>query len=461
MNDRWNEYMRGRAASVGSPPGYVIETMGCQMNERDSETIAALLEGMGYARAPSRREADVIVVNTCGVRDNAEKRFFGILGQIKKSKEQNPSLVTAVCGCMMQQGHIVDEVRGRYPWVDIVFGTHNIDALPGLLEGAVLERAAAVDVRGAGGEIREGLPSVRGHKFKAFVNIMFGCDNYCTYCIVPYTRGRERSRSPEAVLAEVRALAADGVKEVMLLGQNVNSYAGRGPDGAVNADFPELLRMVDDIPGLERVRFMTSHPKDMSDRLAEAFRERRKLCNVIHLPVQSGSTRILRRMNRSYTKEEYLALIGKVRRASPDIAITTDIITGFPGETEEDFEETMDLVERVRFDSAFTFLYSVRKGTPAASFDGHVPDGVKHERFNRLVERMNAITAEKNAAYVGRVEAVLAEGAGKKGRGVMAGRTDTGKLVNFKAPADVAGTMVSVRITAAKTFSLAGELAEE
>ncbi|MDR2133118.1 MAG: tRNA (N6-isopentenyl adenosine(37)-C2)-methylthiotransferase MiaB [Clostridiales Family XIII bacterium] len=450
--------MNAHREAYGRPPAYVTETLGCQMNERDSETIAGLLCDMGYAPAASRAEADVIVVNTCSVRENADNRFFGILGGIKKIKEARPDTVTAVCGCMMQQKHIVDAIKERYPWVDIVFGTHNIHEFPMLLRSAALERAKAVLIRDDG-DIVEGLPSKRKSPFKAYVNVMYGCDNHCTYCIVPYTRGRERSRRPADIEREVRALAADGVKEILLLGQNVNSYRGRDEGLAGGAlDFPGLIGRLNAIEGIERIRFMTSHPKDLSRRLIDAYANREKLCGAIHLPVQSGSSRVLARMNRRYTKEDYLALIERLRAASPDIAITTDFIVGFPGETEEDFDETMDLIERVRFDSAFTFLYSKRRGTPAAAYEDEVSEDDKHRRFGRMVERLNAITGEKNRARIGKTEIVLAEGPSKTNPAMMAGRTDAGKLVHFRAPAECAGRLLPVRVTDARTFSLYGEV---
>jgi tRNA-2-methylthio-N6-dimethylallyladenosine synthase len=462
MMKQWNAYLNEYRETHGHPPAYLTETMGCQMNERDSETIAGLLCEMGCAPAASRAEAAVIIVNTCSVRENADNRFFGVLGQIKKIKEARPETVAAVCGCMMQQRHIVDAIKERYPWVDIIFGTHNIHEFPELLRNAILERAKTVHIRDEGGEIVEGLPSKRESPFKAYVNVMYGCDNFCTYCIVPYTRGRERSRGPAAIESEARALAADGVKEIMLLGQNVNSYRGQSDDphscGDGELDFPGLIERLGAIDGIERIRFMTSHPKDLSRRLIDAYKNCEKLCGAIHLPVQSGSSRVLARMNRHYTKEDYTALIDELRAASPDIAITTDFIVGFPGETEADFEETMDLIERVRFDAAFTFLYSKRRGTPAADYADTVPEEDMHRRFDRMVERLNAITAEKNRAYLGRTEIVLAEGPSKTEPAMLTGRTDSNKLVHFRAPANLAGRMLPVRITDTRAFSLRGEL---
>ncbi len=438
---------------------YIIETMGCQMNERDSETIGGLLTEMGFDKTSSRSDADVIVVNTCSVRDNADKRFFGILGQLKKKKELDPQVVTAVCGCMMQQQHIVDTVKEKYPWVDIVFGTHNIHEFPRLLSNVQDEKKKIVDIWDEGGEIVEGLPSKREFPFKSFVNIMYGCDNFCTYCIVPYTRGRERSRKPEEIVREIEALVDDGVKEVTLLGQNVNSYKGTSGEGdEKTTDFPDLLEMIDKVNGLERLRFMTSHPKDLSTKLTEKYKTLRSLSPSIHLPVQSGSTNILKRMNRKYTKEDYLSLIENIRKASPDIVITTDFIVGFPGETEEDFDETMDLIEKVRFDSAFTFIYSVRKGTPAEKYGDQIPEDIKHKRFNRMVERLNGITLEKNKLYVGRTEKVLIEGESKTRKNVLTGRTSGGKLVNFQGDPSMVGQIQSIKITEVNTFSFMGEI---
>jgi len=431
---------------------YNITTFGCQMNERDSETIAGLFNEMGYSESPDRDNADVVIINTCSVRDNADKRFFGTLGQLKKIKGARPGFIVGVSGCMMQQQHIVDTLKEKYPWVDIVFGTHNIHELPKLIKSAVSEKQKRIEILDGAEEIIEGLPAKRLYPFKGFINIMYGCDNFCTYCIVPYTRGREKSRLPENILAEARALSGGGAKEVTLLGQNVNSYRGK-----VDVGFTELIYMLAEVPGIERIRFMTSHPKDLSDELVRAFFECEKLCRHIHLPLQSGSSRVLERMNRKYTGEEYLELVRKLRESSPGIAITTDIIVGFPGETEEDFLDTIDLVKKVQFDSAFTFLYSVRKGTPAEKYEDQVPEDIKHHRFNRLVDTINEISLEKNRAYVGRTEKVLVEGLSKTNKGMYTGRTGTFKLVNFKSPGDCTGEIVDVIITEAKTFSLVGE----
>lgn len=434
---------------------YHITTFGCQMNEHDSETIAGMLSEMGFSQAPERDGADVVVINTCSVRENADKRFFGTLGQLKHIKKDNPDFTVCVCGCMMQQQHIIDSIKSKYPWVDVIFGTHNIHEFPRLLETVLSEKEKIIDVWENGGDIIEGLPAKRLYRHKAFVNIMYGCNNFCTYCIVPYTRGRERSRKACDILEEVRRLTEDGVREVTLLGQNVNSYMGE--DGT---DFSDLIYRLNEAEGLERIRFMTSHPKDLSNKLIQAYRDCEKLCDYIHLPVQSGSSRILKKMNRKYTKDDYLRLVEKLKAAVPHIAISTDIITGFPGETEEDFEETLDLVRRVEYDSAFTFLYSIRKGTPAAEYEDQIPEEIKHERFNRLVELVNEISARKNAAYVGKTVKVLVDGPSKNNSAALGGRTEGFKLINFEGPQDLIGKLVDVEVTAGKTFSLEGRLAE-
>ncbi|MBP3384676.1 MAG: tRNA (N6-isopentenyl adenosine(37)-C2)-methylthiotransferase MiaB [Firmicutes bacterium] len=434
---------------------YHITTFGCQMNEHDSETLAGMLAEKGYEESPERDEADVVIFNTCSVRDNADKRFFGTLGQLKKIKKSR-DLTLCVCGCMMQQQHIIDDIKKKFPWVDVIFGTHNIHQFPQLLDSALEEKKRVINVWEDGGEIVEGLPAKRLYKHKAFVNIMYGCNNFCTYCIVPYTRGRERSRKPEDILREVKCLVADGVREVTLLGQNVNSY--RGDE---NTDFSDLIYMLNEVEGLERIRFMTSHPKDLSDKLIQAYVDCEKLCKYIHLPVQCGSSRVLKEMNRKYTREDYLELIRKLRAAVPEITISTDIIVGFPGETEEEFEETLSLVAEVEYDSAFTFLYSIRKGTPAEKYPDQIPEEVKHERFNRLVDLVNEISAKKNAAYVGRVEKVLVEGYSKNTATAYSGRTDGFKLINFEGSEDLVGKIVNVRVTAGKTFSLEGEIVSE
>ena len=434
-----------------------ITTFGCQMNEHDSETMAGLLIAKGLTRVENRDDADIEIMNTCSVRENADKHFFGTLGQLKNRKEKEPSFIVCVSGCMMQQQTVIDTLKSKYPWVDLVIGTHNIHMLPGLLEKVEEEKTKLIEVWPDTDTIVEGLPAERLFKHKALVNITFGCNNFCTYCIVPYTRGREKSRTPEAVICEIEQLVSDGVKEVMLLGQNVNSYRGVASDGKI-VDFSTLIRRVNDIEGLERIRFMTSHPKDLSDELIEAFIQCDKLCKNIHLPVQSGSDTVLKRMNRKYTRQHYLNLVDKIKKAVPDITISTDIIVGFPGETEADFEDTLSLVRTVEYDSAFTFLYSIRKGTPAEKYEDQIPEEIKHKRFDRLVETVNEISERKNKEYLGKVEKVLVEGVSKTDEMALTGRTDGFKLVNFAGDSSLIGKVVDVEIIDAKTFSLLGKI---
>ena len=431
-----------------------ITTFGCQMNEHDSEVIDGLLTERGFSSVKERKDASIVIINTCSVRDNADKRFFGTLGQLKKRKESDPSFIVCVCGCMMQQQRVVDTIKAKYPWVDVIFGTNSIHHIPELIEKVAIEKEKVVDIIENTEEIVEGLPAKRLFDHKALVNIMFGCNNFCTYCIVPYTRGREKSRAPEAIVAEVKGLVADGVKEIMLLGQNVNSYDGNG------TSFAELLKMLNDVDGLERIRFMTSNPKDLSDELIEAFAVCDKICRNLHLPIQSGSNRVLKRMNRKYTREDYLKLIEKLRKTVPDITLSTDIIVGFPGETNEDFEETLSIVKEVEYDSAFTFIYSIRKGTPAEKFEDQIEESEKHRRFDLLVNAVNEISEKKNKAYQDRVEKVLVDGVSKNDKSTLTGRTDGFKLVNFAGKKELIGSLVDVKITDAKTFSLFGEVIE-
>jgi tRNA-i(6)A37 thiotransferase enzyme miaB len=424
------------------------------MNEHDSEVIDGLLTERGFSSVKERKDASIVIINTCSVRDNADKRFFGTLGQLKKRKESDPSFIVCVCGCMMQQQRVVDTIKAKYPWVDVIFGTNSIHHIPELIEKVAIEKEKVVDIIENTEEIVEGLPAKRLFDHKALVNIMFGCNNFCTYCIVPYTRGREKSRAPEAIVDEVKGLVADGVKEIMLLGQNVNSYDGNG------TSFAELLKMLNDVDGLERIRFMTSNPKDLSDELIEAFAVCDKLCRNLHLPIQSGSNRVLKRMNRKYTREDYLKLIEKLRKTVPDITLSTDIIVGFPGETNEDFEETLSIVKEVEYDSAFTFIYSIRKGTPAEKFEDQIEESEKHRRFDLLVNAVNEISEKKNKAYQDRVEKVLVDGVSKNDKSTLTGRTDGFKLVNFAGKKELIGSIVDVKITDAKTFSLFGEVIE-
>ena len=437
-------------------PKYMIQTFGCQMNEHDSEKLCAMLDEMGYERSVFVEECDLIIYNTCAVRENAELKVYGNLGQLKFQKRKNPDLKIAVCGCMMQQPHVVKELKAKYNHVDLVFGTHNLYKFPELLVNSMEAEKMLVDVWDVDGEVVEGLRSSRKFELKAFVNIMYGCNNFCTYCIVPYTRGRERSRTPEDIINEIKELAANGTKEITLLGQNVDSY-GKTLENPIT--FAELLRKVNEIEGIERIRFMTSHPKDISDEVIYAIRDCDKVCEFLHLPVQCGSTSLLKKMNRHYSKEDYLRIIEKAKAEVPDIAFSTDLMIGFPGETEEDLLDTIDIVQKVRYDSAFTFIYSKRTGTPAAKMENQIPDDVKHERFNRVLNEVNKVVAEINEEYRGKVVEVLVEGKSKTDETVLTGRTRQNKLVNFTGgTTDMVGTLVNVKITDPKTFSLQGEL---
>ncbi|WP_082394748.1 tRNA (N6-isopentenyl adenosine(37)-C2)-methylthiotransferase MiaB [Caloranaerobacter sp. TR13] len=434
---------------------YYIETWGCQMNEHDSEKMSGILESIGYIETNTPKDADLIIFNTCLVRKNAELKVYGNLGHLKTLKNKKPEMLIAVCGCMTQKKEIRDLIKEKYSHVDIVFGTHNIHKLPELIANARQNSRMIIDVWEDSGNIIEGLPAKRKYGFKAFVNVMHGCNNFCTYCIVPYTRGREKSRLPEDILREINELSAQGCKEVTLLGQNVNSY-GKNLDKKVS--FAQLLRMVNEVKGIERIRFTTSHPKDLSDELILAIKECDKVCEHIHLPFQAGSNKILKAMNRKYSKEHYLNLIEKIKNEIPNIAITTDIIVGFPGETEEDFEETLDVVRKVKFDSAFTFLYSIRKGTPAAKMENQVPEDIKHKRFKRLLDTIYPISLEINQKLKNKVVEVLVEEISKTDKTKVTGRTRTNKVVHFSGDKNLIGKLVKVRITNPKTWTLEGEL---
>ena len=434
----------------------LIVTYGCQMNEHDSEKILGMLKEMSYVETDNREDADLIIYNTCCVRENAELKVYGNLGALKSLKENNSDLIIAVCGCMMQQPKVVEEIKRKYKHVDLVFGTHNLHKFPELLANCKQSDNMLVEVWEHEGEIVEGITAIRKYDIKAFVNIMYGCNNFCTYCIVPYTRGRERSRQVKDIVNEVINLANNGTKEITLLGQNVNSY---GKSLTPQVEFADLLGELNNINGIERIRFMTSHPKDLSDSLIEAMGKYNKICEHIHLPFQSGSNSVLKKMNRNYTKENYLQLVSNLKETVPEISLTTDIIVGFPGETEEDFMNTLDIVDQVRFDSAFTFLYSVRDGTPAAKMYEQIDDKTKHKRFNRLVEKINSIGAEINKSYLYKEVEVLVEGPSKTDESKLMGRTRQNKLVNFiGGDPSLIGKLVMIRITEPKTFSLNGEL---
>jgi tRNA-2-methylthio-N6-dimethylallyladenosine synthase len=432
---------------------YLINTSGCQANELDSEKIAWVLDTMGYEATQDKEEADIILFNTCAVRKSAEDKVFGQLGELKELKRRKSEVILGICGCMMQREDIREYFLSKHKHIDLVFGTNNIHKLPQLISRQVETGKTIVDIIEDTREIDENIDAHRKYSYKAFVDIMYGCDNYCTYCIVPYTRGRERSREPETILNEVRKLVESGVKEVTLLGQNVNSY---GKTLSKGYDFPDLLKDINEIDGLERIRFMTSHPKDFTERLIDAYINLDKLSPHLHLPVQSGSNRVLKMMNRKYTREEYLERINAIKERLPNLAITTDIIVGFPGETEEDFQETINLVKEVEFDSAFTFLYSIREGTIAAKIEEQVPDQIKHERFQRLLDTLHPIGLKLNKKLLETVQKVLVEEVSKNDSKVMSGRTDSAKLVHFPGGEDLIGNIVDVRIDNVKTFTLEG-----
>lgn len=443
---------------IGIGKKYLIYTWGCQMNAHDSEVMAGILEEMGYTATEEEEEADIILFNTCAVRENAEDKVFGELGRLKALKLEKPGLLLGVAGCMSQEETVVNKILRSYPHVDLVFGTHNIHRLPVLVKDALFSKEMVIEVWNKEGDIVENLPKLRKDGLKAWVNIMYGCDEFCTYCIVPYTRGKERSRAPEEILAEIRELARRGYKEITLLGQNVNAY---GKDFTHrNYDFSHLLEDIHRI-GIPWVRFTTSHPKDFDDRLIDVLSMGGNLLEHIHLPVQSGSNAVLKRMNRKYTREEYLRLVKRMKEKIPNLTLTTDIIVGFPGETEEDFQETLSLVEEVGYDAAYTFIYSPRAGTPAAAMEDTIPEEVKKERLNRLNALLARQGFKKNESLRGKVVEVLVEGESKKDPEVLTGRTRNNKLVHFKGDRNLIGSFIKVRITEPKTWVLMGEPVEE
>lgn len=443
------------AAENGRKKKFYSLAMGCQMNAHDSEKLEGMLTEMGFDRTEEETEADFIIYNTCCVRENAEQKVYGKLGWLKHYKEtKNPNAVIALCGCMMQQETVLQTLRQKYRHVDIVFGTFNLYKLPELVETRMESGETVYDIWQEHREVVEDLPAIRHFPYKASVNIMFGCNNFCSYCIVPYVRGRERSRTPADILAEIKGLAESGVKEVMLLGQNVNSY---GKNLETPVSFAELLRRVNEVEGIERIRFMTSHPKDLSDELIKAMAECEKVCKYLHLPVQSGSDEILRRMNRHYTKESYMELVRKAREAMPEIALSTDIIVGFPGETEEDFQETLDVIRQSRYSTAFTFIYSKRTGTPAATMENQVPEDVVKDRFDRMLQVLNPIVHEVHEEQLGKVMTVFVEEVSKQDTSILTGRADNNMLVHFSGTEELIGQMVPVKIMDNKTFYLIGE----
>ncbi|MEE3495308.1 MAG: tRNA (N6-isopentenyl adenosine(37)-C2)-methylthiotransferase MiaB [Butyrivibrio sp.] len=437
-----------------------VVTFGCQMNARDSEKLLATLKLVGYEETESE-DADFVIYNTCTVRDNADQRVLGRLGQCSNFKKSNPYMKIAICGCMMQEKSAVEKIKKSYRFVDLIFGTHNIYKFAELLYQSLNSDKMIIDIWKETDKIVEDLPVLRKYSFKSGVNIMFGCNNFCTYCIVPYVRGRERSRSPKDIIRECEKLAADGVKEIMLLGQNVNSYGNDFEEG--NPDkisFAKLIDEVTKVEGIERVRFMTPHPKDFSDELIDVIANNKKIARHIHLPLQSGNTEILRRMNRKYTKDDFLNLVNKIRTKLPDVAITTDIIVGFPGETKEDVDDTIDVVKKSAFDNAFTFIYSKRTGTPAASFEDQVPEDVVKENFDRLLKVVQDTAKEQSLKYKGQVQEVLVENVNDHDDSLMTGRMSNNTLVHFPGGEDLIGKMVKVKITECHGFYFFGEIAE-
>lgn len=451
-----------RRINEGKNLKYHILTMGCQLNENDSEKICGMVEKMGYVLTNNVLNADLIIYNTCCVRENAEEKLFGKLGEVKKLKEAKGTIV-AIGGCMMQEQHVVDKIKKSYKY-DVIFGTHTLHQFPKDLYEAIIENKKITDILDIDGEIIEGLPIKRADNIRASVTIMNGCNNFCTYCIVPYVRGRERSRQPEDILKEIKGLAEQGYKEITLLGQNVNSYMRvereRGECTSEINSFAKLLRAVNEIPGIEIIRFVSPHPKDFTDDVIEAIRDCDKVSKFIHLPLQSGSSRVLKAMNRVYTKEQYLGLVDKMKKAIPNVKFSTDIIVGFPGEDEADFEDTLDVVQKVRFEQIFMFIYSRRKGTPADKMDTQVPEEIKHQRFDRLKALYEDILAENNKEYIGTVQRILVEGYSKTNEEFLTGRTDTNKVVIFKGDSKLIGKIIDIEIVSEHMWYLKGECKE-
>lgn len=439
----------------GKRKTYNILTYGCQMNEHDSEKISGILNSIGYEETEDEKDADLVIFNTCLIRENAELKVFGKLGEVKGLKRNKPDMLVAICGCMMQKPEIREKIMRSFSFVDIIFGTNTIHELPDLIYNVDFNNHRSVGIIENTELIYEDMPKIRKYKYKALVNITYGCNNFCSYCVVPYVRGREKSREPQDIINEVTKLADDGCKEITLLGQNVNSY---GNSLESKFTFANLLRELNKIDGIKRIRFMTSHPKDLTDDLIQVIKECDKICNHVHLPIQSGSNSILDKMNRKYTKEHYLNIVSKIKSEIPDASITTDIIVGFPGETEEDFKETVDIVKKVEYDSAFTYLYSIREGTKAALMEDQIPDETKHKRFNELLDVLYPITYDKNKQCIGKVYSILVESVSKSSENFLTGRTEHFRLVHFKGSEDLIGQIVNVKITNVKTFHMEGVL---
>ena len=448
-------YVAELSEKLGRPLYVCVNTFGCQMNAKDSEKLLGILEQMGYKEETDENKADFVIYNTCTVRENANLRVYGRLGQLNRIKKKNPHMMIGLCGCMMQEPEVVEKLKKSYRFVDLIFGTHNIYKFAELIVTCFESERMVIDIWKDTDKIVEDLPTDRKYSFKSGVNIMFGCNNFCSYCIVPYVRGRERSRNPKDIIREIEKLVADGVVEVMLLGQNVNSY-GKNLDEPMT--FAQLLQEIEKIEGLERIRFMTSHPKDLSDELIEVMAHSKKICKHLHLPVQSGSTDVLKKMNRRYTKEQYLLLVEKIKKAIPDISLTTDIIVGFPGETEEDFQETLDVVRKVRYDSAFTFQYSKRTGTPAAVLEDQISPEVMKDRFDRLLKEVQTISAEVCSVHKGTIQSVLVETKNDHDEHLVTGRMSNNLLVHFPGDASLIGKLVDVELKECHGFYYMGEI---
>ena len=431
---------------------YMIMTFGCQLNENDSEKIAGMVENLGYEKTDDLSKCDLVVFNTCCVRENAEERLFGKIGEIKKLKEERGTII-AIGGCMMQEEHILEKIKKSYKYIDLVFGTHTLNKFEEDLKKIIEDKKKIRDVIDIDGEVIEGLPIKRNDKFKASVSIMYGCNNFCSYCIVPYVRGRERSRKKEDILKEVESLAKEGYKEITLLGQNVNSY-----DGGDGYKFSNLLYDVCKIEGIERIRFISPHPKDFTDDVIKAIKDNKKISRIVHLPLQSGSTKVLKEMNRKYTKEQYLALAEKMRKEIPDILFSTDIIVGFPGETEEDFENTLDVVRKMNYEQIFMFIYSRRVGTVADKMENQIPEEIKHKRFERLKKLYDENVSKNNEKFIGKVEKILVDGESKNNENMFTGRNDANKVIIFEGSKDLIGKMINVKITEEHKWYLKGEV---
>ncbi len=431
---------------------YLITTFGCQLNENDSEKLAGITEKLGYEKTENLQEADLVIFNTCCVRENAEERLFGKLGELKKQREEKGTII-AIGGCMMQEPAMLEKIKQSYNYTDIVFGTHTLHKFEEDLKKVIEERKKVRDVIDIDGEVIEDLPIKRNDKFKASVTIMYGCNNFCAYCIVPYVRGRERSRKPEKILEEVQELSKEGYKEITLLGQNVNSY-----DGENGYKFANLLNDVCKIEGIERIRFISPHPKDFTDDVIEAIANNPKIARVVHLPLQAGNSKVLKEMNRKYTKEQYLELVEKMKKRIPDVVFSTDIIVGFPGETDEEFEDTLDVVKKVNYEQVYMFIYSRREGTVADRMENQIPEEIKHKRFDKLKDLYDGRVSENNEKYIGTTQKILVDGYSKNDKTTLTGRTDTNKVVNFEGKEELIGKMIDIKITEEHKWYLKGEI---